>query len=175
MADPTTGRVVATGEVGEVCARGYQQFAYYLHDPPDATSAAVDPDGFVRTGDLGVMDDRGHLTITGRLKELIIRGGENISPVHIEHVLSEHDSVAEVVVVGVPDERLGEIVAAVVHTSDQHPGLKEELVSYAQHRLARYQMPARWYLADQFPVTPTGKVQRFAVREAILQGRITEL
>ncbi|WP_431232980.1 class I adenylate-forming enzyme family protein [Mycolicibacterium psychrotolerans] len=174
VTDPTTGRVVATGEIGEVCARGYQQFAYYLHDPA-ATSAAVDPDGFVRTGDLGVMDDRGYLTITGRLKELIIRGGENISPAHIEHVLSEHDSVLEVVVVGVPDDRLGEIVAAVVRASDQHPDLKEELVSYAQHRLARYQMPARWYLADQFPVTPTGKVQRFAVRESILQGRISEL
>ncbi len=174
MTDPATGRVLGTGEVGELCARGYQQFVHYLHDP-EATAAALDLDGFVRTGDLGAMDDRGYLTITGRLKELIIRGGENIAPAHIEQILAEHDSVAEAVVVGLPDARLGEIVAAVLTTTEQHPGLKDDLVGHAQSRLARNQVPAHWYLADQLPVTPTGKVQRFAVREAILQGRITEL
>ncbi|WP_179467940.1 class I adenylate-forming enzyme family protein [Mycolicibacterium vinylchloridicum] len=174
VTDPATGRVVATGEVGELCARGYQQFVHYLHDP-EATAAALDPDGFLHTGDLGAMDDRGYLTITGRLKELIIRGGENISPAHVEQVLSEHDSVREVVVVGLPDHRLGEIVAAVLITTHRDQGLKADLVDHAQSRLARYQVPARWYLAEQFPVTPTGKVQRFAVRDAILQGRITEL
>jgi fatty-acyl-CoA synthase/long-chain acyl-CoA synthetase len=174
VTDPATGQVVATGEVGELCARGYQQFVHYLHDP-EATAAALDLDGFVRTGDLGAMDDRGYLTISGRLKELIIRGGENISPAHVEQVLSEHGSVLDVVVIGLPDDRLGEIVAAVLKTTHQEAGLKADLVDYAQSRLVRYQVPARWYLADQFPVTPTGKVQRFAVREAILQGRITEL
>lgn len=172
--DPTTGHVVATGEVGELCARGYQQFAHYLHDP-DATAAALDPDGFVRTGDLGAMDDRGYLTISGRLKELIIRGGENISPAHVEQVLSEHASVLEVVVVGLPADHLGETVAAVVTTTRDEPGLKADLVEHAERRLARYQVPAHWYLADRIPVTPTGKVQRFAVRDAILQGRIAEL
>jgi fatty-acyl-CoA synthase/long-chain acyl-CoA synthetase len=174
VTDPTTGRVLATGEVGEVCARGYQQFVHYLHDP-EATAAALDLDGFVRTGDLGTMDARGYLTITGRLKELIIRGGENIAPAHVEHVLSEHDSVADVVVVGLPDERLGEIVAAVLTTTREGRALKEDLVEHAENRLARYQVPTRWYLVEQFPVTPTGKVQRFALREAILQGRVTEL
>ncbi|HEX9832185.1 MAG TPA: fatty acid--CoA ligase family protein, partial [Mycobacterium sp.] len=174
VTDPTTGRVLAAGEVGELCARGYQQFVHYLHDP-EATSAALDSDGFVRTGDLGAMDGRGYLTITGRLKELIIRGGENISPAHVENVLCEHDSVVGAVVVGLPDDRLGEIVAAVLKTTHQHSGLKDEMVGYAQSRLARYQVPARWYRAEQFPVTPTGKVQRFALREAIRQGWITEL
>ncbi len=174
VTDPATGHVLATGEVGELCARGYQQFVHYLHDP-EATAAALDLDGFVRTGDLGAMDGRGYLTITGRLKELIIRGGENIAPARIEQVLAEHDSVEDAVVVGLPDDRLGEIVAAVLKTSEQHSGLKDDLVGHAQSRLARYEVPARWYLAEQFPVTPTGKVQRFALREAILQGRITEL
>lgn len=174
VTDPVTGLVVATGEVGEVCARGYQQFVHYLHDP-DATAAALDPDGFVRTGDLGTMDDRGYLTITGRLKELIIRGGENIAPAHVESVLSNHDSVLEVVVIGLPDDRLGETIAAVLKSSGRGPALKEDLVGYAQRMLARHEVPLRWYVTEQFPVTPTGKVQRFAVREAILQGRITEL
>ena len=174
VTDPVTGRVLTIGEVGELCARGYQQFVHYLHDP-EATSAALDSDGFVRTGDLGAMDARGYLTITGRLKELIIRGGENISPAHIEQILVGHDSVLDAVVVGLPDDRLGEVVAAVLKTPHQHTGLKDEMVGYAQSRLARYQVPARWYVAEQFPVTPTGKVQRFALREAILQGRITEL
>ncbi|MBB3606128.1 fatty-acyl-CoA synthase/long-chain acyl-CoA synthetase [Mycolicibacterium sp. BK556] len=174
VTDPATGQVVATGEVGELCARGYQQFVRYLHDP-EATAAAVDLDGFVHTGDLGAMDDRGYLTISGRLKELIIRGGENISPAHVERVLSEHDSVLDVVVVGLPDDRLGEIVAAVLRLADDGQDLKADLLEHAQSRLARYQVPARWYVTDQFPVTPTGKVQRFAVREAIVQGRISEL
>ena len=174
VTDPATGQVLAPGEVGELCARGYQQFVHYLHDP-EATSAALDLDGFVRTGDLGAMDDRGYLTITGRLKELIIRGGENISPAHVEQALVEHDSVLDAVVVGLPDDRLGEIVAAVLKTAHGGSDLKEDVVRFAHRRLARYQVPTRWFVADEFPVTPTGKVQRFAVRDAILNGRIIEL
>ncbi|GAY18600.1 class I adenylate-forming enzyme family protein [Mycobacterium sp. shizuoka-1] len=174
VTDPVTGRVVACGQVGELCARGYQQFVQYLHDPA-ATAAALDPDGFVRTGDLGMMDDRGYLTITGRLKELIIRGGENISPAHVERVLSQHESVLEAVVVGLPDDRLGEIVAAVVKTTHRDDALKQGLVDHAHRRLARYQIPSRWYVADRFPTTPTGKVRRFALRDEILQGGLTEL
>ena len=174
ITDPGTGQVARIGEVGEICARGYQQFVGYLHDP-EATSAALDPDGFVRTGDLGTMDDRGYLRITGRLKEIIIRGGENIAPARIEHILTEHDSVLDAVVVGLPDDRLGEVVAAVVTTESAAAGLKDDLVGYAHTRLARHEVPAHWYLATRLPVTPTGKVQRFAVRDAILQGRIDEL
>ena len=124
---------------------------------------------------LGAMDDRGYLTITGRLKELIIRGGENISPAHVEQALVEHDSVLDAVVVGLPDDRLGEIVAAVLKTAHGGSDLKEDVVRFAHRRLARYQVPTRWFVADEFPVTPTGKVQRFAVRDAILNGRIIEL
>ncbi|MCX2929985.1 class I adenylate-forming enzyme family protein [Mycobacterium sp. CVI_P3] len=172
--DPMTGDVLPAGQVGELCARGYQQFVHYLHDP-DATSAALDVDGFVRTGDLGAMDERGYLTITGRLKELIIRGGENIAPARVEDVLSEHDSVIDAVVVGLPDDRLGEIVVAVLKISHYAPGLKDALIGHAQGRLARHEVPVRWFVAEQIPVTPTGKVQRFAVRDEILQGRIAEL
>jgi fatty-acyl-CoA synthase/long-chain acyl-CoA synthetase len=168
------GRVVPSGEVGEICARGYQQFVEYLHDP-HATAAAVDADGFVRTGDLGAMDERGYLTVTGRLKDLIIRGGENISPAEVETLIAAHDAVEQAVVVGLPDPRLGEIVAAVICPAGALDGLKGSLVEGLEARTARYKVPERWFAATELPVTATGKVQRFALRDAILRGDLTEL
>jgi fatty-acyl-CoA synthase len=173
--DPEKGHVVGVGEIGEICARGYQQFIEYLHDP-DATARALDDEGYVRTGDLGAMDARGFLTVTGRLKELIIRGGENISPADIEHVMARHDSVAEPVAVGLPDDRLGEIVAVVCRMTTGHvSGLKESLLEHARENMAAFKVPVRWFVVDQFPLTPTGKVQRFALRDAILRGELHEL
>ncbi|GAA3543646.1 AMP-binding protein [Mycolicibacterium helvum] len=173
--DPGTGAVVAIGQVGEICARGYQQFVEYLHDP-DATAAAVDPEGFVRTGDLGTMDERGFLRVTGRLKELIIRGGENIAPAEVESVIAQHDDVLDVVAVGLPDERMGEIVAVVCRVGGRvRVSLRDSLVAYARDRLPAYKVPARWFLIDEFPRTPTGKVQRFALREAALAQELSEL
>ena len=171
IVDPTSGETVAIGQPGEICARGYQQFVEYLHDP-DATARAVDAEGFVHTGDLGTLDARGYLTVTGRLKELIIRGGENISPVEIETVLVGHDAVLDVAVVGVPDDRWGEIVAAVIRVHDDAAQLdKAELVDYLAARLAPFKVPARWFVTDSLPTTPTGKVQKFALRDAIACGR----
>jgi fatty-acyl-CoA synthase len=175
IVDPADGRVVPVGHAGEICARGYQQFVEYLHDP-DATTRALDDEGYVRTGDLGVMDERGFLTVTGRLKELIIRGGENISPVEIEQVVIEHDSVHEAVAVGLPDERLGEIISVVCRVSAGHRGgLKDSLIAHTRDRLAAFKVPTRWFVVDTFPVTPTGKVQRFALREAALRNELHEL
>jgi fatty-acyl-CoA synthase len=175
VVDPTSGDTVAIGEPGEICARGYQQFLEYLHDPA-ATARAVDSEGFVHTGDLGTLDERGYLTVTGRLKELIIRGGENISPAEIETVLVGHEAVHDVAVVGVPDDRLGEIVAAVVRVHDDAPQLdKAEVIAYLAARLAPFKVPARWFVADSLPTTPTGKVQKFALRDAIACGHLREL
>jgi fatty-acyl-CoA synthase/long-chain acyl-CoA synthetase len=174
IVDPVTDETVALGQQGEICARGYQQFIGYLHDP-DATSRAIDDDGFVHTGDLGTMDSRGYLTITGRLKELIIRGGENIAPAEIESVVAEHDSIAEAAVVGIPDERLGEIVAAVVRVREADADLKDRLIDHVRARLAPFKMPSRWFVADQLPVTPTGKVRKFELRDAILREELPEL
>jgi fatty-acyl-CoA synthase len=175
IVDPATNETVAVGAPGEICARGYQQFVAYLHDP-DATSRAVDDDGFVHTGDLGTMDARGYLTVTGRLKELIIRGGENIAPAEIESVVAEHESIADTAVVGIPDERLGEIVAAVLLVpGDADADLKDQLIDHVRARLAPFKMPSRWFVADQLPVTPTGKVRKFELRDAILGGELREL
>jgi len=175
VVDPSSGQIVDVGQVGEICARGYQTFVEYLHDPR-ATAATIDSDGYVHTGDLGSMDHRGYLTITGRLKELIIRGGENIAPAEIEtHVVGQH-GIADCAVIGLPDERLGEIVAAVVRpAADDSPPDKDALIKYLREHLAPFKIPTRWFVASEFPVTPTGKVRRFELRDAVLDGRATEL
>jgi fatty-acyl-CoA synthase len=175
IVDPVSGEVVGVGEPGEICARGYQTLVGYLHDP-DATARTIDGEGFVHTGDLGMMDSRGYLTVTGRLKELIIRGGENIAPVEIESHLVTHDDVVECAVVGLPDNRLGEQVAAVLRTTrDGDALLKDSLIGYLRNRLAPFKVPTRWFVVAEFPVTPTGKVRKFELRDAIILGNVREL
>jgi fatty-acyl-CoA synthase/long-chain acyl-CoA synthetase len=173
--NPLTNQTAATGQPGEICARGYQQFVGYLHDS-EATSGAIDEDGFVHTGDIGMMDSRGYLSLTGRLKELIIRGGENIAPAEIESVLAGHGAVRESAVVGLPDDRLGESVAAVLRVRGRaETQLKDELLDHVRAKLAPHKVPARWFVAHAMPVTPTGKVRKFQLRDAILRGEIREL
>jgi fatty-acyl-CoA synthase len=175
VVDPVSGEVVGVGEVGEICARGYQTFVGYLHDS-EATARTIDGEGFVHTGDLGTMDSRGYLTVTGRLKELIIRGGENIAPAEIESHLVNHDDVVECAVVGLPDDRLGEQVTAVLRTSRGGDAkLKDSLVGYLRNRLAPFKIPTRWFVVAEFPMTPTGKVRKFELRDAILLGNLREL
>jgi fatty-acyl-CoA synthase/long-chain acyl-CoA synthetase len=123
-----------------------------------------------------MLDARGYLSVTGRLKELIIRGGENISPVEIEGVLVCHDAVAEAVVVGLPDERWGEIVGAVIRPANATADLSKSAISdYVATRLAPFKIPARLFVSDALPVTPTGKVRRFELRDAIIRGQLREL
>jgi fatty-acyl-CoA synthase/long-chain acyl-CoA synthetase len=172
--DPVTNETLAVGESGEICARGYQQFVGYLDDP-DATDRAVDGDGFVHTGDLGSMDERGYLTVTGRLKELIIRGGENISPAEIETVLVGHPAVLDASIVGIPDDRWGEIVVAVIRVENGDRVAKVDIVDHVGQRLAPFKVPARWFVVDALPVTPTGKVRKFELRDSILRGQLREI
>jgi fatty-acyl-CoA synthase len=175
VVDPTTGAVVPVGQPGEICARGYQQMIGYLHDPA-ATAAGVDAEGFVHTGDLGVMDERGYLTHTGRLKELIIRGGENIAPADVEECLAMHEAVAEACAFGLPDDRLGEVVAVVIVAGGPLPAdMADQLCAHAAKYLTPHKVPQRWFLASDLPKTPTGKVRRFALPDLIAQGSVREL
>jgi fatty-acyl-CoA synthase len=174
IVDPVTNQTLAVGEPGELCARGYQQFLGYLNDP-EATTCAVDDDGFVHTGDLGTMDERGYLTVTGRLKELIIRGGENISPAEIETVLVGHEAVLEASIVGIPDERWGELVVAVIRVEDSERFAKDDIIDYVGERLAPFKVPARWFVVDALPVTPTGKVRKFELRDSIEHAQLREI
>ena len=175
IVDPLTGEVVRLGEPGEICARGYQQMVEYLHDP-EGTAATVDADGFVHTGDLGAMDDRGYIRLTGRLKELIIRKGENIAPAEIESCLVEHETVLDAAVFGIPDERSGEIVGAAVRVRGERPAdLRETLAAHCRARLSPHKLPERWFVAAEFPLTPTQKVQKFRLVEQAVEGAFDEL
>ncbi|MCW2666780.1 MAG: hypothetical protein JWN57_1742 [Frankiales bacterium] len=172
---PTTGDVVPVGEQGEICARGYQAMLEYYR-MPEQTAETVDPDGWVHTGDLATMDDRGYVRITGRLKDMIIRGGENIYPAELEQLLFTHPKVADVAVVGLPDETYGERVAAVVRAAaGEDPPTADELKALCRSSLAPHKTPAQWHVAQEWPLTGSGKVQKFKVREHVLDGTYAPL
>jgi fatty-acyl-CoA synthase len=164
IAEPSSGDVLPCGTIGELCARGYGVMTGYF-DMPEQTAAAIDPDGWYHTGDLASMDDRGYLRIEGRLKDMIIRGGENIYPREIEDLLFEHPKVAEVAVVGVPDATWGEAVAAFVRPAPGETPDEAELFAYCRENLAAFKTPRHWEFVDSFPVTASGKIQKFVLRE----------
>src|SRR6516225_4711133 len=169
IADVATGAPVPVGQSGELCARGYLVMRGY-HDAPEATAAAIDPDGWYHTGDLASLDDRGYLRIEGRIKDMIIRGGENIYPREIEDALFAHPAVAEAVVIGVPDETWGEVVAAYVRPVPGQPApAPEELRAWCRERLAPYKTPLHWVFTDAFPMTPSGKIQKYKLRESFTE------
>jgi fatty-acyl-CoA synthase len=172
ITDPVTGEIMPVGQVGEICARGYQTMLGYFGMPAE-TTAALDGDGWLRTGDLAAMDGRGYLTITGRLKDMIIRGGENIYPREIEDVLFAHPAVAQAAVVGVADEKWGERVAAVIMPADPaHPPSPEALRDYCRECLAGFKTPADWFFVAEYPLTASGKIQKFRLQDDIAAGRI---
>jgi fatty-acyl-CoA synthase len=173
ITDPVTGEIMPVGQVGEICARGYQTMLGYFGMPAE-TAAALDGDGWLRTGDLAAMDGRGYLTITGRLKDMIIRGGENIYPREIEDVLFAHPAVAQAAVVGLADEKWGERVAAVIMPADPaNPPSAEALRDYCRECLAGFKAPADWFFVAEYPLTASGKIQKFRLQEDIAAGRIT--
>ncbi|HET6547790.1 MAG TPA: AMP-binding protein [Solirubrobacter sp.] len=167
IVDVTSGTTVAPGVVGELCTRGYHVMTGYLDDA-DATAGAIDADGWLHTGDLASMDARGYCQIAGRLKDMIIRGGENIYAREIEQVLLEHEDVADVAVVGVPDPAWGEQVAAFIRPTTGRTPDPELLVSHCRERLAPHKTPRHWTILDAFPLTASGKVQKHILREQFL-------
>lgn len=167
VADNTTA---APDEIGEVCARGLSRMIGY-HANPEATTEAVDTDGWLHTGDLGAMDARGYVRITGRVKEMIIRGGENHFPAEIENVLLEHPDVAEVAVAGLPDDKWGEIIGAFVRMEDGCQMDEDELRRHCRAHMSPQKTPAVWRAVEAFPLTGSGKIQKFALREAWLKEK----
>ncbi|MEM6890706.1 MAG: AMP-binding protein [Pseudomonadota bacterium] len=164
--------VLPIGEVGEICARSYAAMIGY-NDNPEATAAAIDADGWLHTGDLGTMDTQGFVRVTGRVKDMIIRGGENHFPAEIEAVLVTHPNVAQVAVVGLPDEKWGEVIAAFV-LSDTAPGV-DALRTHCRTHLSAQKTPSVWVHVLEFPLTGSGKVQKFAIREKFLAGNYGEV
>jgi acyl-CoA synthetase (AMP-forming)/AMP-acid ligase II len=154
---------------GEVVVRGYNVMQGYFEDP-ERTAEAIDPDGWLHTGDIGVMDERGYLRITDRLKDMFIVGGFNAYPAEIESLLLAHPEIAQAAVVGVPDERLGEVgVAFVVPTVDTTPD-PDEIIAWARDRMANYKVPRRVIVVDELPLNASGKVLKFELRERAMAG-----
>jgi fatty-acyl-CoA synthase len=166
IVDPSTGEPVPPGVTGEICTRGYLVMHGYLNDP-ESTAAAIDADGWLHTGDLGSIDQGGYCRIAGRLKEMIIRGGENIYPREIETLLACHPRVAEVAVVGVADRFWGEEVAALVRPHAGEPPTEAELIEHCRGHLARFKIPSRWVFVDCFPLTASGKIRKQLLSEQL--------
>jgi fatty-acyl-CoA synthase len=175
IADPLTGEVQPIGAQGEICCRGYQNMLAY-YELPDETAATIDADGWLHMGDLGTMDDRGFLKVTGRLKDMIIRGGINIYPREIEELLFTHEEIAEIAVIGVPDEKWGEQVAAVIRPKNlAAPPRAEDLKEWCRERIAAHKIPSQWFFTRNYPMTPSGKVQKFVLRDQVDAGRLDPL
>jgi fatty-acyl-CoA synthase len=164
IVDPQTGATVPRGTAGEFCARGYSIMRGYWDDPA-ATSQARDLAGWMHSGDLAVMDDAGYVHVVGRIKDIIIRGGENISPREIEEVLLAHPAVSDAQVIGIPSAKYGEEVMAWVKLRSGCSATCEELSHFCCERIAGYKVPRQWKFVDEFPLTVTGKVQKFRMRE----------
>ncbi len=174
IVNPDTGKTVPIGEIGEFCTRGYHIMLGYF-EMPDATAAAIDAEGWLHTGDLCAMDARGYCTVEGRLKDMIIRGGENIYPRELEELLFRHPKVGEVAVVGLPHEKWGEEVAAFVRPAPGAVIDAEELSAYMRASLAHHKTPRHWFVVEAFPLTGSGKIQKFKLREIWAKGEMQAL
>jgi fatty-acyl-CoA synthase len=174
IVDPDTGQTLPTGTKGEYCTRGYHVMHEYF-EMPEATAETIDQDGWLHTGDICSMDERGYCKVEGRLKDMIIRGGENIYPREIEALLFQHPTVGEVAVVGLPDERLGEVVGAFIRSAPGETPDQEELFAYLREHASPQKTPKHWFLMDEFPLTGSGKIQKYVLREQWLDGKILEM
>jgi fatty-acyl-CoA synthase len=162
--DPDTGHIVPRGQPGELCYRGYNVMRGYYNNP-DATRQTIDPAGWLHGGDLAVMDEQGYVRITGRLKDMIARGGEKIFPREVEEYLFTHPDIAEAYVIGVPDAYYGEEVVAWVKVRDGASLTEEQVREYCRGKIMDYKIPKRVKLVSEFPTTVTGKIQKYKMRQ----------
>lgn len=166
--DSETGKQVPVNVQGELCSRGYNTMKGY-YKMAEATAAAIDNDGWLHTGDLAVMDENGYCKITGRLKDMIIRGGENIYPREIEEFIYTHPKVKDVQVVGVPSEKYGEEVMAFIQIKQGNSITEEELKEYCREKIARYKIPKYIAFIEEYPITASGKIQKYKLRELAME------
>jgi len=164
IVDPTTARVVSRGVTGELCTRGYSVMLGYWEDAA-STRQAIDAGRWMHTGDLATMDDEGYVNIVGRIKDMVLRGGENIYPREVEEFLYTKPEIADVQVIGVPDIKYGEELMAWVKLRPGASLTADELRAFCKGKIATYKIPRYWKFVDAFPMTVTGKVQKFKMRE----------
>jgi fatty-acyl-CoA synthase len=168
IVDPDTGTIVPRGTSGELCTRGYSVMLGYWNDP-EATGKAVDAARWMHTGDLAIMREDGYVNISGRIKDMIIRGGENIYPREIEEFLYSHAQISDVQVVGVPDDKYGEEVCAWIRLHEGQVATEEELREFCRGHIATYKIPRYIRFTREFPMTVTGKIQKFRIREISIE------
>ena len=173
VAAPETGETLARGETGEFCTRGYSVMSGYWDDD-ERTAEAIDSDGWMHTGDLAVMADDGYVNIVGRIKDMVIRGGENVYPREIEEFLYSHPDIEDVQVIGVPDERYGEELMAWVKLRPGADVADHDLRDFCQGKIAHFKVPRYFKFVDQFPLTVTGKVQKFKMRDQAVEDLRSE-
>lgn len=166
--DPDSGRTVPRGVTGELCYRGYQVMRGYFHNP-EGTRETIDEAGWLHGGDLAVMDENGYVRITGRLKDMICRGGEKIFPREVEEFLFTHPAIAEAYVIGVPDEYYGEQVVAWVRVKEGEMLTKEEVTVFCRGKIMDYKIPTHIKFVQEFPATVTGKIQKYRMREISME------
>ena len=167
VADPETGIELKPGEQGELCCRGYNVMKGYYKNP-DATSKAIDSEGWLHSGDLGVMDELGYFRVTGRIKDMIIRGGENIYPREIENFLYTMPQIQAIEVVGVPSPKYGEQVGAFITRRAGAELCEEDVIDFCRGKISRYKIPKYIFFVDEFPMTASGKIQKYKLRELSL-------
>jgi fatty-acyl-CoA synthase len=173
IVDLLTGEIAPIGEQGELCARGYMVMGGYDGDS-EATQRAIDTNGWLRTGDLAIMRPDGYFNITGRAKDMIIRGGENIYPREIENLLHTHPKVADAHVFGIPDEKLGEIVIAWIRHNSGEITTENEIHEFCRGKFAHFKIPQHVRFVNEFPLTASGKVQKFRMRQMEIEMRELE-
>ncbi len=166
--DPETRKILPLGEIGEICARGYMSMKCYYHNPA-ATRLTKDDDGWIHTGDLGSFDKEGYVHIEGRLKDMVIRGGENIYPREIEEYLHLHPKISDVYVIGVPDKKYGEQLMAWIKLEKDVTMTEEEVREYCTGKIARYKVPQYYTFVNEFPINISGKIQKFKMREMAIE------
>jgi len=164
IVDPETGETLGPDQPGEICCRGYNVMKGY-YKMPEMTQQAIDEDGWLHSGDLAVMDQDGYYSIVGRIKDMIIRGGENIYPREIEEFLYTMDGIRDVQIVGIPDEKYGEIVGAFIIREEGADIKEEDVRDFSIARIARYKVPKHVFFIEEFPLTASGKIQKFKLKE----------
>ena len=174
IVDPESGKTLPVNTLGEYCTRGYHVMHEYF-EMPEASARTIDEEGWLHTGDLCAMDERGYCRVEGRLKDMIIRGGENIYPREIEELLHKHPSVGDVAVVGLPDDRMGEEVGAFLRAAPGERLDKDALFVYLREHLSPQKTPRYWFEVDEFPLTGSGKIQKFMLRQEWQEGRHPEM
>ncbi|WNB93498.1 AMP-binding protein [Bacillus sp. NEB1478] len=169
VVDPVTNKEVKIGEQGELCTRGYHVMKGY-YKMPEATAEAIDSEGWLHTGDLATVDEEGYFRITGRLKDMIIRGGENVYPREVEEFLYAHPAILDVQVIGVPDKKFGEKVAACIQLKKGYKVSAEELKTYCSGKISNFKIPEYYLFLDEYPMTASGKIQKYKLREQALEA-----